>query len=83
MNAHVITRQTSNGPPRRPASRRRAPQPAGPFAEGRPDVAMHDTARAEQLMADLLDLIDAGVVAPVHGDHEVRYVPAGPFDHAA
>ena len=72
MNSHLTP---VNGTPRR----RRAARPL-PLYTTLDDVhtaaAMDDAAAAEQLIADLLALVDAGLVAPVEdawGD--VRYAP--------
>jgi len=72
MNRHLTP---VNGTPRR----RRAARPL-PLYTTLDDVhtaaAMDDAAAAEQLIADLLALVDAGLVAPVEdawGD--VRYAP--------
>ena len=78
MNRHLTP---INGSPRR----RRAARPV-PLYTAIPDVrtaaAMDDEAAAEQLMADLLALVDAGLVVPVEDPWgDVRYTPAdGPED---
>jgi hypothetical protein len=76
MNRHL---SPVNGSPRR----RRAARPL-PLYATLPDVrtaaAMDDEAAAEQLIADLLALVDAGLVTPVEEDGEVRYAPADPED---
>ena len=73
MNSHLTS---VNGTPRR----RRAARPL-PLYTTLDDVhtaaAMDDAAAAEQLIADLLALVDAGLVAPVEdawGD--IRYAAA-------
>jgi hypothetical protein len=72
MNRHITP---INGSPRR----RRAARPL-PLYTTVPDVrtaaAMDDEAAAEQLIADLLALVDAGLVTPIEADGEVRYAPA-------
>jgi hypothetical protein len=74
MNRHLTP---VNGSPRR----RRAARPL-PLYTTLPDVrtaaAMDDEAAAEQLMADLLALVDAGLVSPIEADGEVRYAPTDP-----
>ena len=76
MNRHL---SPVNGSPRRC----RAARPL-PLYTTLPDVrtaaAMDDEAAAEQLIADLLALVDAGLVTPVEEDGEVRYAPADPED---
>jgi hypothetical protein len=73
MNSHLTP---VNGTPRR----RRAARPLPLYAtlpEVHTSAAMDDAAAAEQLIADLLALVDAGLVAPVEdawGD--IRYAPA-------
>jgi hypothetical protein len=77
MNRHLTP---VNGTPRR----RRAARPLPLYTtvpEIRTAAAMDDTAAAEHLIADLLALVDAGLVAPVEdawGD--IRYAPAGDDD---
>jgi hypothetical protein len=86
MTVHLLTLQTAHGTQRRPASRRRASRPLNLFeppAEEHTAGAMDDAAQAERLIADLLALVDAGLVAPVEGIDGVRYAPADPFDTAA
>jgi hypothetical protein len=79
MNRHLAP---INGSPRR----RRPARPL-PLYTAVPDVrtaaAMDDEAAAEELVADLLALVDAGLVTPVEDDGEVRYAPADPEDHDA
>ena len=76
MNRHLTP---VNGSPRR----RRAARPL-PLYTTLPDVstaaAMDDEAAAEQLMADLLALVDAGLVTPIEADGAVRYAPVDPED---
>jgi hypothetical protein len=76
MNRHLTP---VNGSPRR----RRAARPL-PLYTTLPDVrtaaAMDDEAAAEQLMADLLALVDAGLVTPIEAEGEVRYAPVDPED---
>jgi len=36
---------------------------------------MADADAAEQLVADLIALVDAGLVAPIEDDGEIRYAP--------
>ena len=50
------------------------------YPEVRTAAAMDDEAAAEQLMADLRALVDAGLVTPIEGDGEVRYAPTEPED---
>jgi hypothetical protein len=86
MTFHSITRQTVDRKPRRPASRRGAPRPLDLFeppADERTAAAMDDAAQAERLIADLLALVDAGVVTPIFRIDGVRYAPARPSDPAA
>ena len=75
MNRH-LTPINGNG-----GARRRRPARPLPFyalpPEPRTAAAMEDAAAAEELLADLLALVDAGLVTPVEdawGD--VRYAPA-------
>jgi hypothetical protein len=73
MNRHLTP---VNGTPRR----RRATHPL-PLDTTLPEVhtsaAMDDAAAAEQLIADLLALVDAGLVAPVEDSWgDIRYAPA-------
>ena len=73
MNRHLIP---VNGTPRR----RRAARPLPLYTtlpEPHTPAAIDDSAAAEQLIADLLALVDAGLVAPAEdawGD--IRYAPA-------
>jgi len=72
MNRHLTP---VNGTPRRRAAR---PLPLyTTLPEPHTSAAMDDAAAAEQLIADLLALVDAGLVAPAEdawGD--IRYAPA-------
>jgi hypothetical protein len=82
----LMTRQTAHRKPRRSVSRRRASRPLNLFeppAEERTAAAMDDAAQAEWLIADLVALVDAGVVTPIVGIDGVRYAPAHPVDPAA
>jgi hypothetical protein len=76
MNRHL---SHVNGSPRR----RRPARPLPLYATV-PDVrtaaAMDDEAAAEQLIADLMALVDAGLVAPIEDDGEIRYAPGDPED---
>ena len=80
MNSHLTP---VNGTPRRRRAARRLPLYTT-LPEPHTSAAMDDAAAAEQLMADLLALVDAGLVAPEEdawGD--VRYAPAvDDDDHA-
>ena len=73
MNSHLTP---VNGTPRR----RRAARPLPLYTtlpEPDTSAAMDDAAAAEQLIADLLALVDAGLVAPAEdGWGDVRYAPA-------
>jgi hypothetical protein len=76
MNRHL---SHVNGSPRR----RRPPRPLPLYAtvpDARTAAAMDDEAAAEQLIADLMALVDAGLVAPVEDDGEIRYAPVDPED---
>ena len=82
MNRH-LTPINGNG-----GARRRRPARPLPFyallPEPRTAAAMEDAAAAEELLADLLALVDAGLVTPVEdawGD--VRYAPADGEDENA
>jgi hypothetical protein len=86
MTVHLMTRQTAHRTLHRSPSRRRAPRPLNffePPAEERTAAAMDDAAQAERLIADLLALVDAGLVTPVGGIDGVRYAPTDPLDPAA
>jgi hypothetical protein len=86
MTVHLMTLQTAHRTPHRSGSRRRAPRPLNlfePLAEERTAAAMDDAAQAERLIADLLALVDAGLVTPVDGIDGVRYAPTDPSDPAA
>jgi hypothetical protein len=79
MNRHLTPINGNGG-----ARRRRPPRPLPFYAllpEPRTAAAMEDAAAAEELLADLLALVDAGLVTPVEdawGD--VRYTPADDED---
>jgi hypothetical protein len=81
----VLRRQT---PPTAPAPprRRRDPRPLGlapTIPDDRTAQAMDDEEAAEQLVADLLALVDAGLIAPVaEPGGAVRYGVAGEDDAA-
>ena len=63
-----------NGSPRR----RRPPRPLDLYTtlpDDRTAAAMADAEAAEQLVADLIALVDAGLVVPVDADGEIRYAP--------
>jgi hypothetical protein len=82
MNHRITPISTPNGAPRR----RRAGRRLDLFTtvpDGRTAAAMDDVAEAERLIDDLLALVDAGVVAPVALDGEIRYAPADPDDLTA
>lgn len=62
---------------RRPNRHSRHPvEPLSPVPDRRTSAAMDDTREAERLMADLLALVDAGLVAPQRSDDELRYAVA-------
>jgi len=44
---------------------------------------MDDQQAAENLMNDLLALVDAGLIAPIHEPGAVRYAPIDPDNAAA
>jgi hypothetical protein len=82
MNHRVTPISTLNGAPRR----RRPGRKLDLFAtvpDGRTAAAMEDVAEAERLIEDLLALVDAGLVAPVAVEGEIRYAPADPDDLTA
>jgi hypothetical protein len=61
------------------ARRRRPPRPLELYAtlpDERTAAAMADAAAAEQLVADLIALVDAGLVVPIEDEGEIRYAPA-------
>jgi hypothetical protein len=72
MNRHLT--------PLNGSSRRRlASRPLELYAtlpDDRTAAAMADAEAAEQLMADLIALVDAGLVVPTDDDGEIRYAPA-------
>lgn len=82
MNRHLTPINGNGG-----ARRRRPPRPLPFYAllpEPRTAAAMEDAAAAEELLADLLALVDAGLVAPFEdawGD--MRYAPAESDDEDA
>ena len=58
--------------------RRQAPRPLpllGAVPDDRTAAAMDDEHAAEQLVADLLALMDAGLVEPVEAEGALRYAP--------
>ena len=62
-----------------PPRRRPAPRPPGLLSQASGDVTtatMDAAAEAERLMADLLALVDAGLVDPFSGDGVIRYASA-------
>jgi hypothetical protein len=66
-----------------PASRRPPQRPLdllGLVPEDRTAGAMDDQQEAAELVADLLALVDAGLIAPVHEHGAVRYAPTNPDD---
>jgi hypothetical protein len=75
MNRHLTPINGNGG-----ARRRRPPRPLPLYAllpEPRTAAAMEDAAAAEELLADLLALVDAGLVTPVEDPWgDVRYAPA-------
>ena len=73
MNSHPVP-LNGNG------RRRRALGLHATVPDHRTAAAMDDAAAAEQLMADLLALVDAGLVAPVDDDGEIRYAPVEPSE---
>jgi hypothetical protein len=86
MTVHLMTLQSAHRTPHRSSLRQRAPRPLNlfdPLAEERTAAAMDDAVQAERLIADLLALVDAGLVTPIDGIDGVRYAPADPFDPAA
>jgi hypothetical protein len=61
-----------NGSPRR----RRPPRALDLYTtlpDERTAAAMADAEAAEQLVADLIALVDAGLVVPIEDDGEIRY----------
>lgn len=81
--AHHIARP--DGPDPRPRRRRAArPLPLlGAVPDERTAEAMDDEHAAEQLIADLLALEEAGLIKPVESDGDLRYAPIDPGDSAA
>ena len=79
MNRHLTPINGNGG-----ARRRRSPRPLPLYAllpEPRTAAAMEDAAAAEELLADLLALVDAGLVTPVEDPSgDVRYAPAAGDD---
>jgi hypothetical protein len=76
MNRHLTP---LNGSPRR----RLPSQPIELYArlpDDRTAAAMADAEAAEQLVADLLALVDAGLVVPIEDHGEIRYAPADDED---
>jgi hypothetical protein len=61
--------------------RRQAPRPLpllGAVPDERTAAAMDDEHAAEQLVADLLALMEAGLIEPVQMDDALRYAPTDP-----
>jgi hypothetical protein len=61
--------------------RRRAPRPLtllGALPDERTAEAMDDERAAEELIADLLALAEAGLIATVEVEGDVRYAPVDP-----
>ena len=61
--------------------RRRAPRPLpllGAVPDERTAEAMDDARAAEELIADLLALKEAGLIEPVQMDDALRYAPTDP-----
>jgi hypothetical protein len=78
--AHRIAHPDGSGP--RP-KRRRAPRPLpllGTVPDERTAEAMDDEHAAEQLVADLLALEEAGLIEVVELEGELRYGPTDPGD---
>jgi hypothetical protein len=72
MNRHLTP---LNGSPRRRLPSRPLDLYATP-PDHRTAAAMADAEAAEQLVADLLALVDAGLVVPIEDDDgEIRYAP--------
>jgi hypothetical protein len=74
MNRNLTPLNGINGTPRR----RRSPRPLELYTtlpDDRTAAAMADAAAAEELMADLIALVDAGLVVPIEDDGEIRYAP--------
>ena len=72
MNRHLTP---LNGSPRR----RLPSRPLDLYTtlpDDRTAAAMADAAAAEQLVADLIALVDAGLVVPIEDRGEIRYAPA-------
>jgi hypothetical protein len=76
MNRHLT--------PLNGSSRRRLPsRPLDLYAtlpDDRTAAAMADAEAAEQLVADLIALVDAGLVVPIEDDGEIRYAPVDDDD---
>jgi hypothetical protein len=75
--------RTITSSPIAPTRRRRTPRPLnvlGLVPEDRTAAAMDDQQEADELMADLLALVEAGLIAPVHEHGAVRYAPTNPDD---
>lgn len=76
MTNHPITHKPAPTP-----RRRRPPRPLSPVGlvpDERTAEAMDDQQAAEDLMNDLLALVEAGLLAPVHEHGSVRYAPTAP-----
>ena len=79
MSSYWITQRRPD-PVRRPWRFERRLDLFAALPERHSAAAMDDTRAAEELIDDLIALVDAGAVAPVETDGEVRYAPTDPDD---
>ncbi len=78
-----MPRRIANPDPAAPPKRRRTPRPLpllGAVPDERTAEAMDDERAAEELIADLLALQEAGLIEPVEVDGALRYAPTDPDD---
>jgi hypothetical protein len=80
MPHRIVNPKPSSAPPKQ---RRRAARPLpllGVVPDERTAEAMDDERAAEELIADLLALQEAGLIAFVQADDALRYAPTDPDD---
>lgn len=78
MTRHTTTNIDPTSPRRRRPPRRL--DLLGLVPEERTAAALDDQQEADELMADLLALVDSGLIAPVREHGAVRYAPTNPDD---
>lgn len=80
MSSHWITQNRPTAAADRPWRFARGLDLFAVVPEQRSAEAMDDERAAERLIDDLVALVDAGLIAPIETEDQVRYAPIDPDD---